>query len=170
MKKSNQKLINEIFNIPFKPQDSFKSNCYQFKKMKLDSIVYKDISMTEYTDLEMLEFCFKSNGIQSDSDFILRAAEFIEFLGHYKPKYILVTNIGSGYAISDEMINFVNNIVLSQIIEFQTRKIFIISDLPDRKIKSVYNKVEYCDSYEYVFINIINNNKNLTEARKKELV
>lgn len=87
---------------------------------------YRGVKFHQHTDISMIEFKISENNIYDEFDYIEKISNFVELIGHKKPKYILFTKNDKDFEISPDLYEYTQNHVIQLIFEYQVDKIFFL--------------------------------------------
>jgi len=72
----------------------------------------------------MMEFDLYENEIRGTENFILKISEFLEIVGHKRPKYVLFNKQTNDFEIDKELYNFAHKHVFDVLNEYSVNETF----------------------------------------------
>jgi hypothetical protein len=112
-------------------------------------IKFKMILINQSNSYNIPEFHLKKNQVYSDSDFIIKISELLEYIITGSFEYIIIDNRDNSYKIGMPIINFLNEMIIDQRLSYNIRKVFILSDKPHHG-KQRQGGVEFCSNFEEI--------------------
>jgi hypothetical protein len=120
----------------------------------MGKIIYKSISIFDHETPGTLEFSLTANKISKDKEMIIKFVDFLEFIGHVKPRYVIINCTDCEYRMSENLFDYFRNIIVNQLIDHPIQKVFIVSERVKEiawKLASPAIKLHYCHELNEVF-------------------
>jgi len=87
---------------------------------------YKQIIYHEYSDISLFEFDLHENEIYEIENFIIKISEFMELVGHKRPKYVLFNKQLNDFEVDKEFYNFAHKLVFDTIFQYAVNEVFFL--------------------------------------------
>lgn len=106
--------------------------------MKKCDFSYKRTKITCFNDsFRIIELNFVRNFIFSNKDCVIKVTELTEFTGYSSVDYVILNMKESSYTITNTILSFLENVIMSQLLEYGVRKIFFLVSSHNKPVLSL---------------------------------